>query len=239
MGKKVIKPASIQWMREHHAHLRVQDGCTVTGLLRFKANMVERGKIDIYSGIFGEKAVDRPNYIEDAYEVSFYFDESYWPHVKEIGGRLERRAEELGIDMAEMHVCSSNELCLGAPRLVVAEMKKDASVQHLFRSLLIPYLYYHSYWKKHGNEPWDGLPHGETGILEDFCDYKESAASREVVNKTIDCLSPYGRQLLSRGRMSPKDLCFCGSGKPVKPCHPKARRGFNILFDAFRNNRQT
>jgi len=238
MGKKVIKPASIQWMREHHAHLRVQDGCTVTGMLRFRANMVERGKIDIYSGV-GERDVGRPNYIEDAYEVSFYFDDSYWPHVEEIGGRLERRAKELGVDMAEMHVCSSNQLCLGAPRVVVAEMKKDASVRHFFKSLLIPYLYYHSYWEKHGNEPWDGLPHGETGILEDFCDYRESVANRDVVRKTICCLSRYGRQLLSRRRMSPGDLCFCGSRKPVKSCHPKARKGFNILFDACRNNRLT
>lgn len=199
--------------------------------------MVERGKIDIYSGIVGEKDVGRPNYIEDAYEVSFYFDESYWPHVKEIGGRLDRRAKELGIDMAEMHVLASNELCLGAPRVVVTEMKKDASVRHLFQSLLIPYLYYHSYWEKHGNEPWDGLPHGKTGILEDFCDHMESAVSREVVRKTIDRLSPYGRRLLSCGRMAPGDSCFCGSGKPVKQCHPKARRGFNILFDAYSNNR--
>jgi len=239
MGKKVIKPASIQWMREHHAHLRVQDGCTVTGMLRFRANMVEHRKIDIYSGIVGEKEVGRPNYIEDAYDVSFYFDESYWPHVKEIGGRLKRRANELGIDMAEMHVLASNELCLGAPHVIVAEMKKDASVRNFFKSLLIPYLYYHSYWEKHGSEPWGGLPHGETGILEDFCDYRESATSRDVVQRTIDCLSLYGWKLPSRRRMSPRDLCFCGSRKPVKFCHPKARRGFNILFDACRNNRLT
>jgi len=237
MGKKVIKPASIKWMREHHAHLRVQDGCTVTGLLRFKANMVGNREIDIYTGVVGEKDVNRPNYVEDAYEIAFYFDDNYWPHVEEIGGRLVRRAKELNLNMTDMHVLFSNELCLGSPRVIVAEMNRDASVRNLFKSLLIPYLYYHSYWEEHGNEPWDGLLHGEIGILQDFCNYHESAASEKVINMTINCLSPHTRQRLLQKKMFPNESCFCGSGEPVKFCHPDSRIGFNFLFDAFKNNR--
>ena len=205
--------------------------------------MVGPRKINIYPGITGEKEASQLHYIEDAYEVSFYFDKDHMPHVEEIGGRLEQRANALNLDWADMHISLVNEgssqkkeLCLGSPRVVITEMKKDASVRHFFKSLLIPYLYYHSYWEKHGEEPWRGLRHDAIGILQDFCNYKESVVSRKAIYATICCLPQRVQKRLPHGKMAPEDLCFCGSDKPVKSCHPEARKGFNILIEAYRNN---
>ena len=75
------------------------------------------------------------------------------------------------LNLLDLHIYpETKELCLGSPMAVSMKMEQINSIRGFFEELLIPYLYYHSYWKKHGSEPWLGLSHDAAGILEDLAD---------------------------------------------------------------------
>ena len=114
-------------------------------------------------------------------------------------------------------------------------MKQDNGIQHFFEKLLIPYLYYHSYWQKYGIEPWRGYKHGDVGILEGMGDYKNQINDWNFINMAFAHLSETTRSkicesIVSGSKISRNDTCFCGSGQKVKNCcSEQAIKGFNIL----------
>lgn len=231
---------SLKFLAHYHQGMCVQDGSTIAGVMTFRAQKTGPGQIEIYHDKIPSAAIEK-TYIEDEYELEMWFGLCefgvIWPHVKETGGRLKRRAVAKGKSIVYCHVSlATEELCLAAPQKTAEIMQEDSSVKNFFERLLIPNLYYHSYCDRFDHEPWPGLAHGFIGILEDVADSKESIQSGRFRwdfftlhlerNRPgiIRCLQGLGRNLKSH------DQCFCGSGKKIKKCgHLKAMKGANVL----------
>ena len=82
-----------------------------------------------------------------------------FPHVREIGGRLQKKADKMGKPLMDMHVYPiSGEICMGTAATMTKIINDDNSIQGVFHNLIIRYFYYHSFWEKFGDEPWPGLP---------------------------------------------------------------------------------
>ncbi|MCY4211231.1 MAG: hypothetical protein OXE97_09360 [Gammaproteobacteria bacterium] len=180
-------------------------------------------------------------YLEDHYEIEGFFDDNWYPYFKETEGRLETYARKIGKSLMEVHVFpETKELCLGHPVSIQAIMEQKISIQKFFERLLIPHLYYHSYWQKYGVEPWRGLNHGDAGILEGLSDLKNELnnlnsirlsyahVSKQIQLKICQCL-------VSGLEIKRNNTCFCGSGEKVKDCcKDRAMRGFNLLLKAIK-----
>ena len=235
----------IEWVRKHYPGLRVKNGNTIVGILRFRAKMKPRSKppllVPPVIQIWHESpcSTQGKHYLEDRFEIEGYFDGNSIPHFKETGGRLEARARKIGKPVIDLHVFpNTKELCLVHPVGISAIIKQDNSIRNFFEILLIPYLYYHSYWQIYGMEPWRGLKHGDAGILEGLVDFKYELDSRDSIELTYRYLSDKTRSeiakcLKSGSEIKRNDMCFCGSGKKVKHCcGDLVMKGFNILLKA-------
>ena len=235
MGVKMeIKPSDIKWLRKHYTGLRVRNDNAVVGILRYRARKIGPLRVNIFHGPPSDEERNERFYIEDKYAIDLSFDGGGLPHVKETGGRLKRRAQEIADgDLPTVHVFpKSEELCLGSNLSVRLRMRKIDTLEDFFDELLIPYFYYHSYWEKHGQEPWPGRSHGcDVAVhLEDMYRHRKFLDS-EIANEAIRFLLEQGAppHIFDNEKMGPNAKCFCGSRRKVKDCHPEAREGFNIL----------
>lgn len=224
-----IEPNDIEWVRKYYAGLRVKssDG-VIRGILRFRAKKVTSMKVTVYHSFPSEKQKSKPSYIEDSYDISLSFDEQGLPHVRETGGRLERRARKIGVELADMHIHGSGEACLGSNLTVISKMKQINTLEEFFEDLLIPYFYYHSYWEKHGKMPWSGRPHGNDLVifLEDLPKYQAALTDDDMLNLVAGMDIDWH---IFGHKMTRNTRCFCNSGNKIKYCHLESMKGFNIL----------
>jgi len=237
----------IRWLRKYYPGLRIKNEETITGVLRFRAAMTTKSNPPLLRPPKIEIWHERPCsaqgrfYLEDHYEIEGFFDDNWYPYFKETEGRLETYARKIGKSLMEVHVFpETKELCLGHPVSIQAIMEQKISIQKFFERLLIPHLYYHSYWQKYGVEPWRGLNHGDAGILEGLSDLKNELnnlnsirlsyahVSKQIQLKICQCL-------VSGLEIKRNNTCFCGSGEKVKDCcKDRAMRGFNLLLKAIK-----
>lgn len=237
----------IRWLRKHYPGLRIKNEDTITGVLRFRAAMRTKSNPPLIRPPEIEIWHERPCsaqgrfYLEDHYEIEGFFDENWCPYFKETEGRLETYARKIGKPLMDLHVFpETKELCLGHPVSILAIMEQKISIQNFFERLLIPYLYYHSYWQKHGIEPWRGLNHGDAGILEGLADFKHELNNWSSIGLSYAHLSDQIRLeiyqcLVSGLEIGRNNTCFCGSEKKVKDCcKDRAMKGFNLLLKAIK-----
>lgn len=231
---------SMKFLARYYPGMCVRDGSTIAGVMTFRAQKTGPEQVEIYHDKIPSGTREK-TYIEDEYELEMWFGRRefgvIWPHVKETGGRLQRRAAAKGKSIVYCHVFpTTEELCLAAPQKIAEIMQEDSSVKNFFEMLLIPNLYYHSHCERFGHEPWLGLAHDFTGLLEDVADSKESIQSGrfrwDFFTMHLEHNRPgILRDLQGLGRnLKPYDQCFCGSGKKIKKCgHLKAMKGANVL----------
>ena len=237
----------IQWLRKHYPGLRIKNEDTITGVLRFGAAMRTKSNPPLIRPPEIEIWHERPGsvqgrfYLEDHYEIEGFFDENRYPYFTETEGRLETYAQEVGKPLMDLHIFpETEEFCLGHPVSILAIMEQNSSIQNFFERLLIPYLYYHSYWQKYGIEPWRGLRHGDAGILEGLADFKHELNNWGSIGLSCAYLSDKTRleiyqYLVSGLEIRRNNPCFCGSGKKVKDCcKEQAMKGFNLLLKAIK-----
>ena len=217
-------------MKKHYGGLRVKTATTIVGAIRFRAMKISNGEIGIWHELPSQDTALDPLFIEDVYEIEIVFNpDDFVPIVREIGGRLEKRAHEMDGDILKLHVFPKSKiLCLGKPLSMYLELQKNPCIENFFEKFLIPYLYYHSHVEKYGKEPWPGLPHHEIPVFEDFYRYRKSV-SADTISITLKHLHENMRLLLEQGKRNPNKRCLCGSNKKAKACHPLALKGFNIL----------
>ena len=143
--------------------------------------------------------------IKDSYLIQIILPEDYPespPKVKEIGGKI-----------ADNFHKSEQNLCLDVPSQVYLMFKENPTIRHFIKELLEPYLYHHSYWKKHDGEmPFGQRSHYGEGILEHYSEYF-GVEDREAV---MDFL-----ELLGKRDFKQSMPCPCGSKKKIKKCHRK------------------
>lgn len=148
--------------------------------------------------------------IRDSYDVEICAPKNEFlavPTVKETAGRIPKTADD--------HVNPDETLCLGTRLDVRRQYQKDPTLMGFIKHLLIPFLYSFSYKERHGEYPYDDLPHGEVGTLEHY---------KEIFNTDSDlCVLNLLKVLVEdnyRGHLP----CPCDSGKKLRNCHgPKLR----------------
>jgi hypothetical protein len=154
--------------------------------------------------------------IHDAYLIQIRFPEDYPdspPAAREIGGKI----------AGNFHRDKNKDftLCLDTPMRVHMIFRENPTIKHFIRELLEPYLYCHSYWKKHnGKMPFKGWAHYGKGILDAYSEYFD-VQDKEAV---IDFLE----LLVTRGYKQ-STICPCGSGIKIKKCHGKK---FLLIYNA-------
>jgi len=235
-----IREQDILWLREHYAGLRVQNPTNVASILRFRAAKNQSNAVEVWHKLPPHEMLSAPRFIEDAYEIEISLGHhEFVPTVRETGGRLEKRAHEMGKSIVYMHVFpGAKTLCLETPLSIHYEMRDNPCFRNFLEKFLIPYFYYHSHAEKYGYWPWPDHPHNEAPLFEDIYRYRNSI-DIDTISIVWAHLSEKTRTLLTdkRGKIIVGKQCVCGSGRKAKKCHPLAREGFNVLSRKIRSGR--
>ena len=167
----------------------VSDGpVKVTGLLAFEASARNRETINDEYGVEIAVPEDFPRSL---------------PAVRETGGRIPK----------SFHTNPDGTLCLGSPTRLRLFQSGRPSLERFVIKCVVPYLYGHAYFEKHGVMPFSELRHGESGILQDLASlYGASSAAAVVGFVRLTALSK---------RVANKAPCPCGSGRRLGRCHSR------------------
>lgn len=165
----------------------------------------------IYKGLVGFKAdYEGRGLVEDDFEVEIVYPIGFGhdlPTAKEIGGRIPRKPD--------FHINPDGTMCLGTPHAVRQKWNREPSLNGFINLLVIPFLYFYSFQKKYGRNPFDDLAHGGEGLL---AYYKELL----VLNSDLSVLE-YLKIIIEdnyRGHIP----CPCKSGTRLRDCHgPKIK----------------
>lgn len=152
--------------------------------------------------------------ISSSYSLEINFEskpESILPQVKELGGKLDKVSKELNLPIIDLHINNDGTICLCIYKKEKEYFAKDFSAQIFFEDILEPYLYWVTYYQKHGAQPWEGYAHGKFGYLELY-------AENEI---SIDELKEYISvdKLLEYKKMKGHHFCLCGSENKLRKCH--------------------
>ena len=215
---RILSSGELAWVRKNHPTLIVhEEGRLLRGTLHFNAYYEYRNK--------------QLPVLEDEYEVEMRFNPGLFPHVREIGGRLQKKADKMGKPLMDMHVYPiSGEICMGTAATMTKIINDDNSIQGVFHNLIIRYFYYHSFWEKFGDEPWPGLVHGLLGLYQDYLDNKEMGISAYL--SQYPGLVGAVRKKIIRGN----DPCPCNprKAKSCKSCNCGAVKGLKAMQKDYR-----
>lgn len=165
----------------------VSDGpVRVSGLLAFEASARNRGTI------------------RDEYSVEIAIPDDFprsLPTVRETAGRIPK----------SFHTNPDGTLCLGSPTGLRLFLAGGPTLERFVTKCVVPYLYGHAYFEKHGVMPFSELRHGESGILQDLASLYGGSSDAAVVGfVSLTALSK---------RVANKAHCPCGSGRRLGRCH--------------------
>lgn len=224
----LIDQNGMTWLRENHREIYRMGECVLAGTFRLKAYLAECDSRSI-ALVYGDATEDirrKPGFLDDRFLIRVRFAENNSPRVEETGGRLQARADLLGIPVSDLHVNTNGTVCLGLPEIVALKIRRGSGVKDFFVNQIAPYFYYHAYCEKHGKEPWRGLSHAlGLATLEQIAVDKDDPESLEV-------LFPLAKKRLPPNTISAKSeriRCLCGKMKKMVDCHPEAAMGHRIL----------
>jgi hypothetical protein len=168
--------------------------------------------------------------IQDIYEIEIDLSQQkIVPLVKEIGSRIQRIKEKWNLkDLKDIHVNSNGTLCLCVKTEECYKMPKGFILRDFFYNLLIPFLYYQSYYEKYGKEPWRSYSHGDLGILESYLNY-QGEISQDIINLFLKSISDKILKSIKENISLKKQPCICNSNKIFKKCHNNVLIGYNRL----------
>lgn len=149
--------------------------------------------------------------IEDEYKIEITVSPAFpvrIPLVRETGGRI----------ALNYHKLEGNFLCLGAATTLRLQLRASPTLMTFVERIVIPYLYGHSYFQKHGTMPFGELGHGDAGILAEIAGYfgaREGAQPEEFL-----------RLAGLQKRRANRQACPCGSGWRLGRCHHRQVNSF-------------
>ncbi len=161
--------------------------------------------------------------IDDEYQIEVLIPGDFpagIPSVRETGGRI----------APAFHKLNDGSLCLGSPTRLRLILIESPSLLRFVERCVIPYLYGHSYFERHGVMPFDELKHGERGIRQDMAALLGTDRQDRVAE--FVSLAAMGK------RDANKRSCPCASGRRLGRCHHRrvnalrarlGRRWFRIL----------
>jgi hypothetical protein len=134
------------------------------------------------------------------------------PTARETGGRIPD----------DFHKLSGGHLCLGAPTELRLRLTLEPTLDEFVNRIVIPYLYGHSYFERHGRMPFGELPHGKVGIRYYLCGLFRAPGSARP--------EEFVRLASMKRRQANKRPCPCASGKRLGKCHNRAVNRFRDKY---------
>lgn len=166
-----------------------ENSISIIGTLRFK----KRDKTD-----YGETE------LEGEYKLRIDYSEKhpeFCPFVYEIDSKIDK----------DFHKLKNGALCLEVPNEIYRIFRIDPSVKSLIENLIIPYLYFHTYYVNFGKKPWKDWDHVGDGLVE----YYNNICQSENPLIIIRLLKFY----LSKKKYIGSFACPCKSKKKYGQCH--------------------
>lgn len=118
---------------------------------------------------------------------------------------------EVGQQIAtSFHKLQNGALCLGSETRLRLLLARSSSITSFVDEAVVPYLYGHSYFQRYGTMPFEELPHGREGVVEDLADIFGAPAS---------CVLKFVIAISLRKRVANKTLCPCGNMRRLGRCH--------------------
>jgi hypothetical protein len=227
----------LAWLAKSYPRLREIKPGLIEGNLRFK--MLRTG---------GEHLVNPPeNLVQDTSPTDYlYIDDSYkilitWssgesqPKAYEIGGKLDKVANQLDKNLLDMHRYGQDgALCLAASMDIERAFRDSFKLDVFVEEFLIPYLFAQSHYAKTQQWLWGELSHGYLGLLEWLGRQKEY--DDRDIGATYKWLMGYGDKAkveeLLKTRCRGHHPCPCGSNKKTRDCHPDVQQAISLLRGA-------
>ena len=142
--------------------------------------------------------------ISDSFEIEVFIPYEFpevHPTVWDLSGKLDT---DFG------HINPDGTFCLAVPLDINEALDRQPTLLGFFDSLVVPFLYSYSHWKRFGVMPFGERSHGEAGFLEYYLDLFSSTSAHDVLKGVISLLTDGYR---------PHEKCPCGSGKKALRCH--------------------
>jgi len=149
--------------------------------------------------------------IEDQYDIEVSVSHEFplrIPGVRETAGRI----------AADFHKLEGGLLCLGAPTVLRLKLGVSPTLLTFVEQILIPYLYGHSYFLKHGTMPYGELAHGDAGIRAEIAELFGSHSGAQP--------EEFLRLAGLQKRRANKQSCPCDSGLRLGRCHNRRVNSF-------------
>lgn len=175
-------------------------------------------------------------FLEDAYELDIEFNDlQSSAKARETAGRLKWSAKKWGVNLIDIHVYSDNTLCLHPSPEEDIKFSNGITIESFFTKLLIPDLFYQSFFEKTGREPWRGSSHGDLGIFESYKrEFSAKMPSKNILEAYLRALSESScKAIVYRHPVKIIDLCLCRSGRRFSDCHKDAFDGYQKIYSHF------
>jgi len=236
----VISDEDRQWLIKTFLGLNIgssENGYIITGCLEFSAAFDELGKE--YRINPSEEDSLRLICIDDKYEIKIqiFHDENKYPQVWETNKRITRQAQKHGLNIFDLHIYKSGEVCLVGP----FDMNSNLAFREFINGPVIQFFYDQSYFERFGRWPRGQYSHGIFGLFENFHDHISTLSD----NLVLDCLQHMARQsnwsqfidyIVLKERVQGHVDCPCGSKKIFRDCHQGAFRGLWNLQKYIKDN---
>ena len=141
--------------------------------------------------------------VYDEYEIRIQIDEHYPsrpPKVFETGSRIQ----------PTFHKFTDGSLCLAAPLQVRLSFAAQPTLIGLVDTLVIPFLYSHTYFIRHGNMPFGELSHHGKGLVEFYAEFLGITDPKRILVMLALVYSNSSWRHVQ---------CPCGSGRQLRSCH--------------------
>ena len=197
MGVLELTGAGVAWLGARHPSLRFDLATeTISGELSFCASW---DKDDVLLNIEERETDARlramDSFICDVFEIAIMLkseSKSFrgCPKVYEVGGRSRVIATKCGVELADLHIESDGECCLG----IRHTPERDRTLDRFLKELVVPFFYRLSYAERHGleaarGELWGEYSHGDAGHKEHLRAMNDIADRSEGRNRPCPCRS--------------------------------------------------
>ena len=159
-----IIPSDKAWLKRNFSGMKVSSPHRLQGELAICVSLVDRATRKYRPflpdhGPLDENVRKEHGFVEDRFRIAACFPKQGEPKIYEIDGRLSANAQARNLSPLEMHMYKDWRACLGHPDTIANACWENMKIQNFFMEFLIPYFYFHGYWDKYGEPPWEGLSH--------------------------------------------------------------------------------
>lgn len=111
----------------------------------------------------------------------------------------------------DFHKLDGGALCLGAPAALRLGLRPGTTLPHFVERFLLPYLFGHAHFVRHGVMPFGELDHGPDGLRKHFAALFGAPDA--------DTAGEFVRLASIKRRRANKVVCPCRSGRRLGRCH--------------------